>query len=163
MSIQKIKKIFKQAPVYLGLSFASMASAENGVMMQYFHWYLPSDGTLWSEVKQKSAELSEAGITALWLPPAYKGQAGGEDVGYGVYDMYDLGEFNQKGSIRTKYGTKAQYLSAINEAHLKGMQVYGDVVLNHRGGADATEQVTAVRVSKNNRNQEFGGDVQIDA
>ena len=43
------------------------------------------------------------GVTALWLPPAYKGAGGDKDVGYGVYDLYDLGEFNQKGSVPTKY------------------------------------------------------------
>ncbi len=132
-------------------------------MMQYFNWYSPNDGTLWSQVAQNAQDLKDAGITALWLPPAYKGAAGGYDVGYGVYDMYDLGEFDQKGSIRTKYGTKAEYLNAINAAHAAGIQIYGDVVFNHRGGADATESVTATRVDWNNRNYEFGGDVQIDA
>ena len=33
-----------------------------------------------------------------------------------VYDMYDLGEFNQKNTIRTKYGTKDEYLAAIQAA-----------------------------------------------
>ena len=107
--------------------------------------------------------LAAAGFTALWLPPAYKGASGAADVGYGVYDMYDLGEFNQKGSVRTKYGTKDQYLAAINAAHSNNIQIYGDVVFNHRGGADETESVTAVRVARDNRNHEFGGDVNIDA
>ena len=141
----------------------AQARADNGVMMQYFHWYLPADGSLWAQVQQHAPALSEAGITALWLPPAYKGAAGGADVGYGVYDMYDLGEFNQKGSLRTKYGTKSQYTAAIAAAQSQGIQVYGDVVFNHRGGADATESVTAVRVAGNNRNYEFVGDTQIDA
>jgi len=30
------------------------------------------------------------------LPPEYKGAAGGCDTGYGVYDLNDLGEFNQQ-------------------------------------------------------------------
>jgi alpha-amylase len=49
----------------------------NGVMMQYFHWYIPGDGTLWEQVAQNAGELSKTGITALWLPPAYKGIGGG--------------------------------------------------------------------------------------
>ena len=73
----------------------------NGVMMQYFHWYLPADGSLWAQLADKSDELAQSGITALWLPPAYKGIGGAADVGYGVYDMYDLGEFDQKESVRT--------------------------------------------------------------
>ena len=71
-------------------------SETNGVMMQYFHWYTEPDGNLWKEVAEKAQELADVGITALWLPPAYKGVAGGYDVGYGVYDLYDLGEFDQK-------------------------------------------------------------------
>ena len=93
---------------------------ENGVMMQYFHWYTPGDGSLWDEAALRAEELAEAGITALWLPPAYKGTGGGNDVGYGVYDMYDLGEFDQKGSVRTKYGTKEQYLAAVRAVQRAG-------------------------------------------
>lgn len=134
----------------------------NGTMMQYFEWDLPDDGTLWTKVKTESQNLSNAGITALWLPPAYKG-SGSNDVGYGVYDLYDLGEFNQKGTVRTKYGTKAQYLDAVQTAKGAGLQIYADVVVNHKGGADETEWVEAVEVDKNNRNQEVSGNYSIQA
>ena len=77
----------------------------NKTMMQYFEWYLPNDGFWWKRCAAKAANLADLGITDVWLPPAYKGTTQ-EDVGYGVYDMYDLGEFDQKGTIRTKYGTK---------------------------------------------------------
>jgi len=123
----------------------------NGVMMQYFQWYLPTDGTLWDKTKVNAQELADAGITALWLPPAYKGAGGGLDVGYGVYDLYDLGEFDQKGSIRTKYGTRQEYLDAINSLHQAGIQVYADVVLNHRMGANGTEIAKAIPFPYNNR------------
>ena len=61
----------------------------------------------------------------------------GAEVGYAVYDLYDLGEFDQKGSIRTKYGTRQQYLAAIAELKAAGLRVYADGVLNHRMGADS--------------------------
>ncbi|MED0656425.1 alpha-amylase [Anoxybacillus ayderensis] len=134
----------------------------NGTMMQYFEWDLPNDGTLWTKVKNEASSLSSLGITALWLPPAYKGTSQG-DVGYGVYDLYDLGEFNQKGTIRTKYGTKTQYLQAIQAAKSAGMQVYADVVFNHKAGADSTEWVDAVEVNPSNRNQETSGTYRIQA
>jgi len=123
----------------------------NGVMMQYFHWYTPADGTLWNTVAEKSRELAEAGITVLWLPAAYKGIGGGTDAGYGVYDLYDLGEFDQKGSIRTKYGTRKQYLDAIAALKAAGMQVYADAVLNHRMGADESESSRATPYTKGDR------------
>lgn len=161
--VKRILPLKTAVATLLALGLNTNSYADNGVMMQYFNWYTPSDGQLWNEVAANAKDLSDAGITALWLPPAYKGASGGVDVGYGVYDMYDLGEFNQKGSVRTKYGTKDQYLNAVNVAHANGIQIYGDVVFNHRGGADATESVTATRVGWNDRNYEHGGDVQIDA
>ena len=125
--------------------------AVNGTMMQYFHWYAASDGSLWRQVASEAGELAAAGITALWLPPATKGCGGIHDVGYGLYDLYDLGEFDQKGTVRTKYGTRQEYLGAIAAAHDAGMHVYGDMVFNHRGGADGTEWVRAIRVHEHDR------------
>ncbi|MEH2241243.1 alpha-amylase [Nostoc sp.] len=128
----------------------------NGVMMQYFHWYIPPDGNLWNEFKEKVKELADAGVTSVWLPPAYKGIGGSSDVGYGVYDMYDLGEFDQKGSVRTKYGTKDEYISAVKAAKDAGIRVYADVVLNHKLGADVEEEVEATPYSPDDRNQAIG-------
>ena len=134
----------------------------NGVMMQYFHWYIDPDGTLWQQLANRAKDLAAAGITALWLPPAYKGSGGGYDVGYGVYDLYDLGEFDQKGTTRTKYGTRQEYLAAIDSAHQAGLQVYADIVLNHRDGGDERERVQAVPVAWDNRNHEVGGYREIE-
>lgn len=131
-------------------------SEVNGVMMQYFHWYYPDDGSLWNQVAEKAEELVKVGITSLWLPPAYKGGVGGYDVGYGVYDLFDLGEFDQKGSIRTKYGTKAEYINAIETAHRFGLRIYADVVFNHKLGADEEEEMEATPFSYDNRYQTVG-------
>jgi len=128
-------------------------SLKNGVMMQYFHWYLPADGSLWNQVAEKAEELAKIGITSLWLPPAYKGTGGGMDVGYGVYDLFDLGEFDQKGSVRTKYGTKDEYIRAIQVAKKAGISIYADLVFNHKMGADLAEDVEAMPLSMDDRNQ----------
>ena len=136
---------------------------QNGVMMQYFHWYTPADGTLWDEAAARAKELAQAGFTALWLPPASKGIGGGSDVGYGVYDMYDLGEFDQKGSVRTKYGTKKQYVAAVKALHKAGLQVYADTVLNHRMGGDATEVVRATPFPQDDRLRPKGEPREIEA
>lgn len=114
----------------------------HGVMMQYFHWYIKKEDLLWEELKAHAHELSEAGIVALWLPPAYKGSAGDNDVGYSTYDLFDLGEFDQKGSVCTKYGTKDQLLDAIRVAKEAGLQIYLDTVFNHKFGADEVEEVS---------------------
>jgi alpha-amylase len=131
-------------------------SDQNGVMMQYFHWYLPDDGSLWNQVAKQAEELAKIGVTSIWLPPAYKGTAGGMDVGYGIYDLFDLGEFDQKGSIRTKYGTKDEYIRAIKAAQKVGINVYADVVFNHKLGADREEEMEATPFNTENRNQAIG-------
>ncbi|PWF48636.1 alpha-amylase [Massilia glaciei] len=145
----------------LVLSATSAMAQTNGTMLQYFDWDSNGDGQHWNRVKNSSASWATKGITAFWLPPAYKGGAGASDVGYGVYDIWDLGEFNQKGSVRTRWGTKAEYIAAIDAAHAAGIQVYGDIVLNHKTSADLTEWTTGVRVDQNNRNTEYGGDVSL--
>jgi alpha-amylase len=123
----------------------------NGVMMQYFHWYNRDDGSLWNEVASRARELADAGVTALWLPPAYKGMNGATDVGYGVYDMYDLGEFDQHGTVRTKYGTRDEYLAAIKAVQAAGLQVYADTVINHRIGGDSAETFRATPFPQDDR------------
>ena len=135
----------------------------NGTMMQYFEWDLPADQSLWKELKEDAAKLKTAGITAVWLPPAYKGANGAKDVGYSVYDLYDLGEFKQKGSVATKYGTKDEYLDAIKTLHEKDINVYADIVLNHRIGADEIEEVSAQEFNENSRNQMVGDSKTIGA
>ena len=128
----------------------------NGAMMQYFHWYTPADGTLWKQLARDAPALADAGITSLWLPPAYKGAGGKHDVGYGVYDLFDLGEFDQKGSVRTRYGTRKEYLKAIDAARQANIQVYADVVFNHKMGADHPEEFQATPYNPQNRNEPIG-------
>ncbi|MCE7792885.1 alpha-amylase [Salipaludibacillus sp. CUR1] len=134
----------------------------NGTMMQFFEWHLENDGDHWNRLGEEADSLSESGITAVWIPPAYKGNSQ-SDVGYGAYDLYDLGEFNQKGTTRTKYGTKQELHSAISELKSEGIQVYGDVVMNHKMGADFKETVSAVQVDPDNRWQDISGTYEIDA
>jgi alpha-amylase len=134
----------------------AVMSETNGVMMQYFHWYIPEDGNLWNQLAQSAKDLAKAGVTSVWLPPAYKGTGGGMDVGYGVYDLFDLGEFDQKGSVRTKYGTKDEYLQAIKSAQAEGIRVYADAVFNHKLGADEAEEVEATPFNSENRNATVG-------
>ncbi|MFD2784066.1 alpha-amylase domain-containing protein [Hymenobacter rubripertinctus] len=137
-SKENLQPISTPAPL---ASTAQNATVANGVMMQGFYWDVPvttAAGTWWQNLGAKATELKAAGITAMWLPPAYKGGSK-FDVGYGVYDRYDLGEFNQKGSVATRYGTIGQLQSAIGALHGQGIQVYEDMVMNHLTFADNQE------------------------
>lgn len=123
----------------------------NGTILQGFSWYLPADGSHWRRLAEQAPTFAYEGITAVWLPPAYKAEQGINDVGYGVYDLYDLGEFDQKGTVCTKYGTRAEYQAAIDALHANGIQVLADIVLNQRLGADEVEDVQAREVQGSNR------------
>lgn len=136
---------------------------DNETLLQYFEWYLPPDGTLWRQAAQAAPGLAQLGITGVWLPPAYKGQAGKEDVGYGVYDLYDLGEFEQKGTVATKYGTKAEYCAAVKALQEAGLTVYGDIVFNHKMGADEAETVRASKDAAADRNRQIAAEETITA
>ena len=61
------------------------ADPPQGVIMQYFDWWSPADGSWWNRLASSASALRSAGITAVWIPPAYKGQRASTDVGYGVY------------------------------------------------------------------------------
>lgn len=122
---------------------------QNPLILQAFYWEMgtgkfgkmyPEEKDLWQLLAKRASEFSDLGFTGIWLPPAGKGTSI-TDVGYGVYDPWDLGEFNQKGTVRTKYGTKKELLKAINTLQQKGISVYYDVVFNQRIGADHKEEV----------------------
>ena len=44
-----------------------------GPLIQYFHWYIRPEEQFWLRVKREAKALADAGFTALWQPPAYKG------------------------------------------------------------------------------------------
>jgi alpha-amylase len=134
-----------------------------GTVLQYFHWYMPNDGNLWKQIKSEAPRLKSLGFTSIWFPPAYKGSGGGYSEGYDVYDLYDLGEFDQKGSVRTKYGTRQEYLDAIDAVHECGMRVMVDVVLNHKAGGDELEKIKVVKVNPENRTKVISAPFEIEA
>ncbi|MBC7851227.1 MAG: alpha-amylase, partial [Chitinophagaceae bacterium] len=135
----------------------------NKTIIQFFHWYYSPEGNLWEHAKNEAGHLSALGFTDVWLPPAYKSASGLHEPGYAVYDLYDLGEFDQKGSVRTRYGTKEEYLAAINALHEKGVNVIADVVLNHKIGGDEQQKVTVKKVDEENRNEFISEPHEVDA
>ena len=116
---------------------------KNPTLLQYFHWYYPDGGKLWPELAERAGGLNDIGINMVWLPPAYKGASGGYSVGYDSYDLFDLGEFDQKGSVATKYGDKAQLLAAIEALKQNDIAVLLDVVVNHKMGGRVTPSLPA--------------------
>ena len=135
----------------------------NGTMIQFFHWYSDGDSFLWKHTKEQSKYLSDLGITAAWLPPAYKCTNAAFSVGYDPYDLFDLGEFDQKGNVATKYGSKAEYLAAIKSLKKNNIQVIADVVLNHKAGGEKLEKFRVVKVDENNREKIISEVIEIES
>ncbi|TFE00003.1 alpha-amylase [Jeotgalibacillus sp. R-1-5s-1] len=133
----------------------------NHTMLQFFEWHIAADGDHWKRLRDAAKELKEKGIDGVWIPPVTKGESDA-DVGYGVYDLYDLGEFDQKGTIRTKYGTKEELHEAIQACQEQGIQVYVDIVMNHKAGADEKETFEVIEVDAENRLDEISDPFEIE-
>jgi len=113
------------AGVLLGAAVCCVPQPARGeAMIQYFN-------TSWKELAHKMPELAEVGYNSIWLPPPQKG-SGGLSVGYDHWDPFDFGSIDQRGSIRTRYGTEAELLRLVEIAHRFGIRVYFDNIMNHR-------------------------------
>ncbi|KAF8757223.1 Alpha amylase, catalytic domain [Rhizoctonia solani] len=134
----------------------------NYTMVQAFEWYSPGGGVHWNTLKDRVQELSDMGVTAMWLPPPTKASSQ-NSVGYDIYDVWDLGEFDQKGGKRTNYGTKEELVDLVRYAHENGIVGYVDAVLNHKFGADRTERFRATEVDPNDRTRDITDKYDIEA
>ncbi|NLN46302.1 MAG: alpha-amylase, partial [Clostridiaceae bacterium] len=77
--------------------------------------------------------------------------------------LYDLGEFDQKGSVKTKYGSKEELLEAIRVLHEQGIRVYADVVLNHKANGDEKETFLAREMDPSDRTRAVSDPYEIEA
>ncbi|ETW83039.1 glycoside hydrolase family 13 protein [Heterobasidion irregulare TC 32-1] len=136
-------------------------NSRNSLMIQFFTWdTLHPNMSWWAHFEQEVPNLADLGVTQVWLPPPNKAthQLG---QGYDAYDLWDLGEFEQKGSVSTRWGTKQELLRAISVAKANGIDVMIDAVLNHKLGADRVETFLAVRVDSDNRLKDLGPVTEI--
>lgn len=142
---EKVLNIRRQGEIINANSDAFGAQDMNKTFFQGFEWYLPSDGKHYCHLRNVLGDLKELGVDQIWLPPGCKAAWVGSN-GYDVYDAYDLGEFDQKGSQRTKFGSKQDLIDLSLHAQNIGMKLCWDAILNHRCAADYTERCQAVKV-----------------
>ncbi|KAI8980163.1 alpha amylase [Trametes punicea] len=129
---------------------------DNPLMVQFFTWdCIHPHMSWWRHFESEVPNLRALGVTQVWLPPPNKAMRK-EGQGYDAYDLWDLGEFYQKGTIATRWGTKEELLRAIASANAHGIDVLIDAVLNHKLGADRPEKFMAVPVDPKNRLREIG-------
>jgi len=115
-----------------------------GVLLQAFYQRKdkgvpsPGDGEggdwWWDHLAKQAQALAKVGFTAIWLPPVTKGASGVQSIGYDVFDDYDIGAKNQKGTIPTRYGSREQLARLVAILRANGFDVYIDVVENQRSG-----------------------------
>lgn len=132
----------------------------NETMLQGFEWYVPADGAHWRRLARVLPALAGLGVSKLWIPPACKA-ASSEGNGYDLYDLWDLGEFEQKGGVATKWGTKGELEGLVEVAGGLGVRVLFDAVLNHKTGADFREGVYARRVDEKDRRVEVSTESEV--
>lgn len=125
-------------------------------MFQAFEWYLPgpedhNNNPATSHFNLLEAllpHLSALGISQIWMPPGCKATSV-QDTGYGVYDLWDLGEFDAKGNgqpSRTKWGSKVELERLCAKAKELDIGILWDAVLNHKAAADEKEKSWGVKV-----------------
>lgn len=105
-----------------------------GVLMQAFYWDVTEGGIWWDIVTSKIDDWAVHGIDAIWIPPISKGQSGKFSMGYDPADYFDLGDFEQHGTVQTRFGNKEELQKLIDKAHEHQIAVIADMVINHNSG-----------------------------
>ncbi|XP_019170778.1 PREDICTED: alpha-amylase 3, chloroplastic isoform X1 [Ipomoea nil] len=90
------------------------------ILCQGFNWESHKSGRWYLELQEKAELLSSLGITVVWLPPPTESVS---PEGYMPKDLYNL---------NSRYGTIDELKVIVKRFHEVGIQVLGDVVLNHR-------------------------------
>jgi len=117
------------------LCVATPSSGE--VMLQWFE-------TEWDEMYRRLPEVAEIGYDYLWVPSPCKAPTGlgtkWGNVGYNLYDRFDVGDIPQRGSLATRYGTRGSMRNMVDKAHQCDIKIIPDIIMNHNGnGPDIRE------------------------
>ena len=107
------------------------------VMLQWFE-------SEWDEMYRRLPEVAEIGYDYMWIPPPTKGPTGQgtiwANVGYNLYDRFDIGDVPQRGSLATRYGTRGSLSNMVKKAHQLDIKIIPDIIMNHNGnGPDFRE------------------------
>lgn len=112
----------------LALVFAAPAAAgsldgnSSDVMLQGFHWYSYQTYPWWGIIQNNAANIKAGGFTMVWLPPPSDAAS---NEGY-LPRRLEL--------LDSKYGTRANLVSALSALNSNGVKPIADIVINHRVG-----------------------------
>ncbi|KAK3705252.1 hypothetical protein LTR37_013413 [Vermiconidia calcicola] len=146
--------------------------ARNPTLFQSFEWHTPStppaphethcSTSHYNRLTRLLPTLADLGTTSVWLPPGCKANSP-EGNGYDIYDIWDLGEFQQKVVRSTKWGSKEELDGLITKARECGLELIWDAVLSHKTAGDRTDECWAVEVDKADRRVEICPPKKIEA
>ncbi len=139
-----MKRLLLFVVLSISISVSAYAQQAADVLLQGFYWNVhpgdsaraTSQGVLWDSLATVAPQLGQRGIDMVWFPAPSKSFAGVQDMGYGPYDYWDLGELDQKGTVRTRFGTRAELANAITTLRANNVKSMVDMVLGHRAGSD---------------------------
>lgn len=120
------------------------------VILQAFHWNLvktQGTGTVDGRSRSWYAVLLDtldrivaAGFSVLYLPPPWRDDSAWSAEGkHGGGEGYFWHDFD----LDSRYGTRAELVTLVGEAHRRGLKVIADIVLNHRDGGRMAQDVWA--------------------
>ena len=125
-----MRSVNRRHSVFIFTFFLLAMFAEAEVMLQWFE-------TDWDEMYRRLPEAAQIGYDFLWVPPPTKGPTGTgtkwANVGYNLYDRFDIGDIPQRGSIATRYGTRGSLRNMVDSAHRLDIKIIPDIVMNHNG------------------------------
>jgi len=133
------------------LGYNQTVNLKSDVLLQGFYWNSPDGGLWYDSLARLAPHLASAGFGSIWFPSPVKGAAGGASMGYDPFDHYDFGEFYQKGSRETRFGSRSELEHAIKVFHEAGIKVYADAVLRHMMGGE--EKIPFQCIPTNNGNK----------
>ncbi len=116
------------------LDLTQFTRSDAGVMMQAFYWNVEPKFAWYDEVNDKIDDWAASGVNRIWLPAPGKGASGGFSMGYDPSDYFDVGEFDQQGTVETRFGSRAELESLIQKSHDNNIEVIADIVMGHNSG-----------------------------
>ena len=121
-------------------------------MMQFFHWYLPADGSLWRQVAAQAGELAAGGDQRPVASARDARASAGPSTSATASTTSTTSASSTRRAPSAPSTARAPSTSRRSQAvQGAGLQVYADTVFNHRMGADATELVRATPFPSDDR------------
>lgn len=117
------------------------------LILQAFYWESPlkekRNGEWWNYLTGMMDRISALGFRKIWLPPLSKSCEGAMGMGYDAYDYYDLGEYDQKNTVKTMFGSRAELEAMIKKAHALEISVLSEFLISHSRGGELEDNPVA--------------------